>query len=79
MRSQSLTQTGVIVADIYMLTHCQQEKRGRREGKLWQVYRMLGEGKKMLLDVKSAQHKSRPIISEMAGEFLKCENFSLDI
>lgn len=33
----------------------------------------------MLLDVKSAQHKSRPIISEMAGEFLKCENFSLDI
>lgn len=46
VRSQSLMQTGVIVADIYMLTHCQQEKRGRREGKLWQVYRMLGEGKK---------------------------------
>lgn len=37
--------------------------------------------KKNILDVESAQHTERnwPIISEMAREFLKCENVSWDI
>lgn len=61
VRSQSFTQTGVIVivADIYMLTHCQLEKRERdreREGALAALLRVKKK-KKTLLDVESAQHK----------------------
>lgn len=89
VRSQSFTQTCVIViaADIYMLTHCQQEKRERQREKkraLWQLCcvwkrEKREEKKKLYWTWSRLSTRNRPIISEMAGEFLKCESVSLDI
>lgn len=76
----SITHTGhVIVADIYMLTHCQQEKRGRLRT-TWQLCCMLGGKRGLKKNPKKTTEREvsserRPIISEMAGELLKCEIF----
>ncbi len=85
MRSQSFTQTSVIVivADIYMLTHCQHEKREReRQRKRESFGSSVARGKKkkkLYWTWSQLSTRNWPIISEMAGEFLKCENVSLDI
>lgn len=75
VRSQSFTQSGfiVIVADIKVLTHREQKKRERT------LAARLHVEKKIDLMRSRFSTRNWPIISEMAGEFLKCENVSLDI
>lgn len=76
VRSQSFANhIFVVVVDFFMLTHCQQEKKWGRKHLAASL--CLGIETKFYWTWSLFSTINWPIISEVAGECLKCEHFSL--